>query len=141
TTRCCPAGCTSADQSAGPCGSLFGQRSDKAKGERQKEKPTRVLFAFLLCSFCLAEGTPAGTLSLANEVGPMTAPKQGPRTRGPVATARPRLEGLEAREVPAVIVGTLDPSFGTGGKETLARGCQTVQGEATDALGRVVVVG
>ena len=32
----------------------------QAEGERQKEKPTRVLFAFLLCSFCLAEGKAKG---------------------------------------------------------------------------------
>src|SRR5207249_375624 len=67
--------------------------------------------------------------------------KQGPRARRTDTLARPRLEGLEARDVPAVIVGTLDQTFGTAGKVITPDGFQAVLASATDNLGRVVVVG
>jgi uncharacterized delta-60 repeat protein len=52
------------------------------------------------------------------------------------------LESLEAREVPAVI-GTLDPTFGSGGKTTLDFGITSAQGNAVAVQpdGNIVVVG
>jgi uncharacterized delta-60 repeat protein len=55
--------------------------------------------------------------------------------------ARPRLEHLEPRETPAA-VGTLDPTFGTGGRATFNLGGSDVAFDAVaDRAGRVVVAG
>jgi uncharacterized delta-60 repeat protein len=71
----------------------------------------------------------------------MSAPKQGAHARRTAALARPRLEGLEARDVPAVIVGTLDQTFGTAGKLNTPAGFQAVLASGVDNFGRVVVAG
>src|SRR5439155_9601498 len=53
----------------------------------------------------------------------------------------PRLEALEAREVPAA-VGGLDPSFGAGGKVTAGFGpATTFQAVAVQPDGKVVAAG
>src|SRR3954452_15167391 len=81
----------------------------------------------------------ARTLILANEVGPMSAPTQGPRPTND--TVRLKLEGLEARDVPAVIVGNLDQTFGTAGKINVPAGFQAVLTSGADNFGRIVVAG
>jgi uncharacterized delta-60 repeat protein len=66
------------------------------------------------------------------------APRVTRPSRPPIAP-RLSLENLEARDVPAV-VGTLDPTFGTGGRVTADIGF-TPAGVAVDSAGRAVVVG
>ena len=71
----------------------------------------------------------------------MSAPTNGARAGRTEAPARPRLEGLEARDVPAIIVGTLDQTFGTAGKVNTPAGFQAVLASGVDNFGRVVVAG
>ena len=70
----------------------------------------------------------------------MSAPTQGLRPTDD-NTVRLRLEGLEARDVPAVIVGTLDQTFGTAGKAVISAGFQAVLTSGIDNFGRIVVAG
>jgi hypothetical protein len=62
------------------------------------------------------------------------------RERGPDRRARPGLEALEGREVPAV-VGGLDPAFDGDGKLTANPGLVPAAAVAVDSHGRTVVVG
>lgn len=62
--------------------------------------------------------------------------------KSPSRKPRLRLEALESREVP-VVIGSLDPTFGTGGKSTIDFGLTAESASAVviQADGRIVAVG